>query len=232
MKTVQKLFIGFLVLTLIASLGVIFYLKKEEKKRDKNISSLVEGQGQNKIIEKYVKDSVTHTIYEDRIINDTKSEKVLALGKTYADSLQKALKVSIDKIDQVTKINARLEAQLALSTKQTSSGQIVKTHKDKYLDLTYYPDSDSVKMAYDIRFNDVRFKEKKWFLGKEHRYTDLFPEDKRVTINGLKSYRVKESSPNRFGLGFSVGYGLAKDGNTLKVVPYVGASLNYNAIEF
>lgn len=232
MKTTHKIFIGLLLIAFVVSIGFNIYQKFEERKHDQELSSLITDNGSNKIIERYVKDSVTHTIYEDRIINNSQNEKQLAIGKTYADSIQKALKISLDKIDQVTKINARLEAQVALTNKQTSKGQTIKTHKDQYLDLTYYPETDSLKMAYDIHLNDVRYKDKKWIFGKENRYTDLYPEDPRVTINGLKSFRVKEDPPKRLGLGLSVGYGVAKDGNTLKMVPYFGAGLNYNLSEF
>jgi hypothetical protein len=232
MKTIHKFFIGCLFIAFLVSIGFNIYQKIKERNHQQDLSALVQDQGNNKIIEKYVKDSVTHTIYQDRFINDSKSEKQLAIGKTYADSLQKALKLSIDKIDQVTKINARLEAQMALTTKQTPAGQTVKTHKDQYLDLIYYPDNDSLKMAYDIRLNDARYSEKKWFLGAKQNYINVYSDDKRVTINGLKSYRIKEAPPNRFGIGLSVGYGLAKDGNALKAVPYFGAGLNYNLFEF
>lgn len=232
MKTTHKIFIGLLLIAFVVSIGFNIYQKFEERKHDQELSSLITDNGSNKIIEKYVKDSVTHTIYEDRIINNSKNEKQLAVGKTYADSLQKALKVSLDKIDQFTKITARLEAQVALSTKQTPTGQTVKTHKDKYLDLTYYPDSDSLKMAYDIKLNDARYSEKKWFLGAKQNYINVYSDDKRVTINGLKTFRIKEAIPNRFGIGLSAGYGIAKDGNSLKIVPYFGAGLNYNLFEF
>ena len=34
------------------------------------------------------------------------------------------------------------------------------------------------------------------------------------------------------GIGISAGYGVGKDGNTLRLVPYVGVGVNYNLIEF
>lgn len=232
MKSFHKLLIAFLILSLLVSIGFIVYLKFGERNKEQDLSSLIEDKGNNKIIEKYVKDSVTHTIYQDRFINDTKSEKQTALGKTYADSLARVLKISIDKIDQVTKINAKLEAQMALSTKTTSNGQTEKKHKDEFLDITYYPDTDSLKLAYDIRLNDARYKDKKWLLGRENRYIDLFSDDKRVTINGVKSYRLKEAPPNRFGIGLSAGYGLGKDGDQVKLIPYLGIGFNFNLLEF
>lgn len=229
MNSLKNFIIICLSVVLLVSVGCIIYLYKKENKVESSTSSLI---GKNKIIEKYVKDSVTHTIYQDRFISNSKNEKELAIGKTYADSLQKALKISIDKIDQVTKTNARLEAQVALITQQTPTGKTVKTHKDKYLDLTYFPETDSLKMAYDINLNDARYHDKKWFLGNKQNYINLYSDDKRVTINGVKTYRIKEAPPNRFGIGFSAGYGLGKDGNEIRLIPYIGIGFNYNLIEF
>lgn len=232
MKPIHKFLFGFLILLLLSTIGVIIHQDAKKRQQDQNISELIENKGENHLIEKYTRDSVVHTIFQDRIINNTTNDKQLALGKTYADSIQKALKISIDKIDQVTKINGRLEAQLALQTKQTDKGQTVKTHKDQYLDLTYFPETDSLQFAYNLKLNEARYSERKWFLAAKQNYIDMYPDDKRITINGLKSYRVKENSPNRLGLGLSAGYGLGKDGNTIRLVPYIGVGLNYNLIEF
>ncbi len=227
-----KIAFALVFLLLLVSIGLNVKQDFEKSKKEKETTALLTQGGQNKVVEKYTRDSVTHTIFNEKIINNTTSEKVSALDRTYADSLQKALKVSLDKIDQVTKINGRLEAQLALQTKVTNTGKTIKTHKDQYLDLVYFPDSDSLNMAYNIELNDARYPERKWFLGKTQHYIDLFSNDKRVTINGVKSFRLKESPSKRFGIGFSAGYGLALDGNVVKAVPYVGISGNYNLVEF
>ncbi|CAM3557697.1 MULTISPECIES: DUF6808 domain-containing protein [Elizabethkingia] len=220
------------VILLLASIGLNIKQELKRAEKEKETTALLTQGGNNKIVEKYTRDSVTHTVFNEKIINNTKSEKIAALDKTYADSIQKALKISLDKIDQVTKINGRLEAQLALLTKQSPSGQTIKTHKDQYLDLAYYPDTDSVKMSYNIMMNDVRYKKKNWILGAEHNYIDMYSDDPRVTINGVKSFRIKEKPQKRFGFGLNAGYGIAKDGNTMKLLPYFGIGANYNLVEF
>lgn len=221
MKLIHKfLFCGLIVL-LLCSIGVIIQQDAKKRQQDQSISQLIENKGENQIIEKYTRDSVVHTVFKDRIINNTTNEKQLALGKTYADSIQSALKISIDKIDQVTKINGRLEAQLTLQTKQTDKGQTIKTHKDQYLDLAYFPDTDSLQFAYNLKLNEARYSDRSWLFAAKKNYIDVYSDDKRITINGLQSYRIKENPPNRFGIGVSAGYGLGKDGNILRLLPYV-----------
>lgn len=232
MKPLYKFLFAFLALLLICAIGIIIYQDGKHRQQDQSISQLIQDQGENQIIKEYKKDSVVHTVFKDRLIDNTANSKELAIGKTYADSIQKALKISIDKIDQVTKVNARLEAQLALQTKQNDKGQTLKTHQDKYLNLVYNPENDSLQFAYNLKLNEARYHDKKWFLGKTQNYVDVYPDDPRITINGLKSYRVKESEPKRFGIGFHGGYGLGKDGNVIRLVPYVGVGLNYNVLEF
>lgn len=228
--TITAFILVFVLLIISIGLNIRQEFKKVDK--EKEFAELLAQGSKNNVVNTYTRDSITHKVFTDRIIDNSNSSKVAALGTSYADSLQQALKISLDKIDQVTKINGKLIAQLALQTKQTETGQAIKTHKDKYLDLVYFPDNDSLQLAYDINLNDVRTHDKKWLFGKTNNYIDLFSDDKRVTINGVKSFRIKETQPKRFGLGLNAGYGLAKDGNVIKAIPYVGFGINYNLIEF
>ncbi|BBQ07937.1 DUF6808 domain-containing protein [Elizabethkingia anophelis] len=231
-KSVTKIAFVILFILLILSIGLNIRQEFQAIGKEKQLTDLIAQGSNNKVVDKYVKDSVTHTVFTEKIIDNSRASKELAIGKTYADSLQKALKVSLDKVDQVTKFNGQLVAQIALLTKQNDKGQIIKTHKDKYLDLVYYPETDSVKLAYDIKLNETRYSQRKWLLGAKQKYINVFSDDPRVTINGLKSFSLKEKPPNRLGIGLSAGYGLAKDGTSIKAVPYVGIGINYNLFEF
>lgn len=232
MKPAYKFLFAVLTVLLLACVGIIIHQDGKYRQQEQSISQLIEDQGENQIVKEYTRDSIVHTVFKDRLIGNTTNEKELAIGKTYADSIQKALKISIDKIDQVTKINAKLEAQLALQKTENDKGQTLKTHQDKYLNLVYNPQNDSLQFAYNLKLNEARYHDKKWLLGKTQNYVDVYPDDPRITINGLKSYRVKESPDKRFGIGFQGGYGLGKDGNVIRLIPYVGIGLNYNVFEF
>lgn len=231
MKPLHKVLIISLTLLLLCAVGVIIHQDARKSQQDESFAQLISNQGENSIIEKYTRDSVVHTVFQDRLINNDSNEKRIALGKTFADSLEKALKMSVDKIDQVTKVNARLEAQMALLTKSTDKGPL-KYHQDKNLNLVYNPQNDSLKFAYNLELIDARYSEKKWLLGAKKNYIDIYSNDPRITVNGAKTYRIKEDPPNRFGLGLQTGYGLGKDGNVIRLMPYVGIGLNYNLIEF
>lgn len=223
---------AFMFALLILSIGLNIRQEFKSVDKERQLTSLLSNTAANKVVKEYTRDSIKHTVFNEKIIHNNSSEKIAALDKSYADSLQQALKISIDKIDQVTKINGRLEAQLQLLNKQNEKGQILKVHKDKYLDLAYNTETDSIQISYDIHLNDARYHDKKWLLGKTNNYIDLYSDDKRVTINGVKSFRIKESTPKRFGLGFNAGYGLIKDGLAIKALPYMGVGINYNLLEF
>lgn len=218
---------------LIVSVSYIIRQEYEERKREDLVSHLIEQSGKNEVVKHYHTDSVRHTIFTEKIIENNTEQKALAIGKTYVDSLQKALKISIDKMEQVSKVNAELTAKLQLKEKTQEDGTKVLTHSDKYLNLNYYPHSDSVDFAYNIRLNEVRYNKRKWLFGKKQHFIDVFADDPRVQINGLKSYRIRGEPPSRWGLGLHAGYGFHIAPNaTLKPTPIVGLGINYNLIEF
>mgnify|MGYP001613007177 FL=1 len=74
MKLIHKfLFCGLIVL-LLCSIGVIIQQDAKKRQQDQSISQLIENKGENQIIEKYTRDSVVHTVFKDRIINNTTNE--------------------------------------------------------------------------------------------------------------------------------------------------------------
>ena len=217
---------------LVLSIGINIKQYRTNEAKNDRITSLIQTDGQNTVVDHYIRDSITHTVFKEKVIGDTRAEKQLAIGKSYADSIERALKKSLDKIDQISKINARLEAQLLLKESTDTNGRKSLAHRDKTIDLTYYPDTDSVDLGVDIGLNEARYSERKWILGNRQNFVEVFPDDKRITIKGLKSYVIKESPQRRFGIGVSSGYGAFADGPTLKMMPYVGLGINYNLIEF
>lgn len=226
---IGALILIFGILILSIGLNVKQYLKSETQ--TEQIDNLIENSGNNKVSETYVRDSVTHTVYNEKIVTNT-AEKKIAIGKTYADSLERALKTSIDKIDQVTKINAVLAAKLSLKEAEPILGRKVLSHKDRNISLDYFPESDSVDLAVDIGLNQARYSKRKWILGAPQHYIDVFPDDERIKIKGLKSYTLKEKPQKRFGIGLSTGYGISAPDGILKTSPYLGIGVNYNLIEF
>lgn len=217
---------------LIVSVAYIIRQEYSYKKREELLATLVGQQGGNIIEKHYEKDSVIHTVFKDKIIENNANEKSLAVGKSYIDSLQNALKISIDKMEQVSKINAELTAKLQLKEALTESGDKMLSHSDKYLSLNYYPQTDSVDFRYNLKLNEVRYKDRKWLFGKTNYFVDVFSDDPRVKINGMNTYRIRGQPQSRWGLGIQAGYGFQLSGNQIRAAPIVGMGINYNLINF
>lgn len=223
----KNLIIIVLTLFIAMSMAVCFSLYKEMKTQDKRYAELLQNSGKTKVVTEYIRDSIQHVVFEEKLIKDTETEKRLALSSSYADSLEQALKLSISKINQVTKVNAQLDAQLKL----VEQGDAI-TYQDKFLDIQYYPQTNDLFLKYDISLNIARYSKRDWLFGKRKHYIDVFPEDKRVKIKGLNSYTVQEKPASRFGIGMNIGYGISFENNTAQLQPYIGLGVNYNLINF
>lgn len=209
-------------------LGLIAFNQYKEHSKDKErIAELIHNSGKNEIVTEYIRERIPHTVFKDKLVKDNEAEKRLAITNSYADSLERALKISVSKIDQALKVNAQLDAKLKL---QQIGNTIV--YQDKFLKLKYGADSSQMQLNYDMGLNVARYSKRKWLFGKKEHYIDVFADDPRVTIKGLKSYTIQEKPQKRFGIGISTGYGFTINQNNIQASPYVGIGLNYNLIQF
>ncbi|MFJ1474897.1 hypothetical protein ACILE9_11640 [Capnocytophaga cynodegmi] len=222
-----KVFLAVLIAVCLTSLSLNWRQWLNKKKSDERIAELVELGGKAQIVTQYVRDSVPHTVFKEVFVRDNATEKRLAITKSYADSLEQALRISIDKMNQVSKINGKLTAQLKLQATQNED----KHYKDKWLSLTYDPRSDIVNLDYNVNLNLVRYSDKRWFGGIKKHYIDIFSDDPRVKIQGLQTFQIAEKPPAKMALALQGGYGVTLN-NPLKVSPYIGVGLSYNLIHF
>lgn len=220
----DKVIIICLLVLFGATSWIAFGLYQEGKQDKQRIATLVKNQGKAAIVDKYVRDSIPHTVFRDNIIKDDEAEKQLAITATYADSLEQALKISLSKINQVTKVNAKLQAEIQLKNDSV--------YQDKWLTLRYLKDSAKWQLDYDISLNIARYSERSWFLAPKQHYIDVFADDPRVKIKGLKTFTIREKQPRRLGLGIQAGYGFHLNNNQVVSSPYIGIGLNYNLIQF
>ena len=197
-------------------------------KEREQFNNLVSTGAKATIIKEYIRDSIPHVIYEDKIIPDTESAKRLAISKSYADSLEQALKISLNKINQVTKVNAELKAKVQLKPNEANN----LVYQDKWLTLNYNQDSNQVAVNYDVGLNIARYSDRNWLLGKKTNYIDVYSDDPRITIKGLQTFRVEEQKQRPFSLGVQLGYGIYQQNNQIKTTPYVGVGINYNLFNF
>ncbi|MDO5607639.1 MAG: hypothetical protein Q4G08_04190 [Capnocytophaga sp.] len=217
-----------LTLALIASLTWNFRQQSERSEKDQRITELIALGGKAETVRQYVRDSITHTVFKDVYVKDNTAEKHLAVTKTYADSLERALRISIDKMNEINRVNGKLTAQIKLA--ETSSGD--KQFADKWLQLRYSPSLDSLWLRYDVSLNMVRYDERKYFWNAKNRYVHIYSDDPRVTIHGLKTFRIEHPKPRPFGLGVQAGYGWHIASGNLRPSPYIGVGLQYDLINF
>jgi len=224
----KNLIIILLVFFSCVTTGLCIRECKAEKQQREQFNELVSTGAKATVIKKYIRDSIPHVVYQDKIIPDNETAKRLAISKSYADSLERALSISLNKINQVTKVNAELKARVQLT--QSESTNMV--YQDKWLKLDYNKDSNLVALNYDVGLNVARYSDRKWFLGKQTNYVDVYSDDPRVTIKGLQTFTIQEKKQRPFGVGIQLGYGVIQQDNQLKTTPYVGIGLNYNLFNF
>ncbi len=214
----------------VTSLSLNWRQWLNKRKSDERISELVELGGKAQIVTQYVRDSVQHIVFKEVVVKDNAMEKRLAITKSYADSLEQALQMSIDKITDVTKTNAKLTAQVKLLQNEVGKPPS-KQYSDKYLSLTYNPENDSLWLNYDVSLNMAKYAKRKWIFDKKQYFVDVWSDDPRVKIQGLKTYTIAHEPPRRWSFGLQGGYGITLN-DPLKFAPYIGAGISYNLIHF
>lgn len=183
--------------------------------------------GQAQIVERYVHDSIEHVVVKEvPVTND--AEKSLAVGSGYLDTLTTALKVASNRIEEVTKVNARLTAE-NIALKQDSGSRLYR-YNDRWLSLEYQPDSNRVNLNYDVSLNVAKYWKRKWLFAPKEYFIDISSDDARVNINSVKRFTLQEKKQKRLGIGFTVGYNYMPLLN--KWQPALGFGLNYNLVEF
>jgi uncharacterized protein YxeA len=156
-------------------------------------------QAEAEFIKKKVdKNGLEHTIVEET--NNVLPKNLMVYGeghdKAFVDSLiaqtdiQKKEIVSLTQINQ-TIIGKNLQATAVIDSLSRRKFEF----KDSNLYLSYTPDSDaSIAGKFDYRYNQdlnlIKFNRKKWIFGEDHNYLDISSNDKKGTINGVKTLSV------------------------------------------
>ena len=183
--------------------------------------------GHATIITRYIHDSIEHVVIKEISVKSN-AEKKIAAGSPYMDTLTKAIKVAANRIDEVTKVNAKLTAE-NVSLKKSTMGNKYE-YQDKWLSLSFSVDSSHLNLSYDVSLNIAKYWKRNWFIAPKQYFVDLYSDDSRIKINSVKRYTVSVQSPKRLGVGLSAGYSFIPLLN--KWQPTIGIGLNYNLIEF
>lgn len=236
----------------IIAIGLVFLLlavlvvssntcqkRKASEKRTENISKVTENG--NAIIQKQETkkgSGITHAIIKEVPVKSL-IDKEIAVGSAYIDTVSKALDVAVDKIDELTKANGTLTAKVKLLEKQVAAKdntgaeilKPIKVHNDKWLSLIYDPSTDSLDLDYRVTLTSAKYNSRKNIFSAKQQFINLWSDDPRVTINGVKRFEADVSVKHkRFGIGPAVGY--TYDFSKGEFKPVVGVGLQYNLIRF
>lgn len=229
-----RFYLAVLALVIIAS--VCLHLRniwkaKKQQARIEQLAAAADRTIKDEPVKVYIRDSILHYVYIDKPAA-TKAEKYEAVG-TYIDTVSKALKVAVSTIEEVTKVNAALQAENIKLKRQTNKADTSKNsniyaYTDKYLNIQYNADSNLATINYALSLNVAKYQKRKWLLGQKQSFVDFYADDKRVNIAGVKRYTLPAAKPRRFGVGISAGYAIMSP--TLQPTPYIGVGINYNII--
>jgi len=217
------------LLLLALSLAVNVRQLVSGRKDARRMAELEEGAaaGHARIVTRYIHDSIEHVIVKEVAVKSN-AEKTSAIGSPYLDTLTRAIKVAAGRIDEVTRVNAKLVAE-NVSLRKAATGNRYE-YQDKWLSLSYSADSSRLDVNYNVSLNIAKYWKRKWFVAPRQYYIDLYSDDPRVRINEVKRFTLATQGPKRFGFGFSAGLGYLPFSNQWQ--PFFGVGLNYNLIEF
>lgn len=158
------------------------------------------------IARKIDKDSLRHAT----IAADENEYTNTDLHKTanILDTTALAIGILKKQIRELTVIATTSQAQkLKAYALLDSQKRVTYMYRDKFLTLAYRPapvPADSVDFGeFDFAYNDsltvTQYQKRNWFLGQKKSYIDIYSNDPRTTVNGVKRLTVKQDSP-AFGL--------------------------------
>lgn len=158
------------------------------------------------ISRKYDKDSLRHATIEANGNEYTPAS--LSTTENILDTAALAIGILKKKIESLTIIASTSQAE-KLKAYELLDSQKRQTfaYRDKFLKLAYRPASNKNdtldKGEFDYAYNDsvsvIQYGKRKWLLAAKKSYIDIYSNDPRTTINGVKRLTVKQDVPT-FGL--------------------------------
>lgn len=213
MKTFKSIATGVLILiTLFAAAAAYYFWSKVKQHSMASNSTAKEIQAEATIIARKVdKEGLNHvTIKEAEHIMPINKNDLIAISPGIRDTTAKAIaRVGIleKQIESLTIINSTLLAE-NLRAKELINDQGVKSYayKDKFVDLTFVPslgidtlDKGFFNFKYNADLNITQYWKRKWLLGAKSSFIDIYSNDPRTTVNGVKRLKFEQKEP-QFGL--------------------------------
>jgi hypothetical protein len=174
-----------------------------------------------------VKDFVDSLKQNHKTFNNTSNVvggKEVAISKGLVDTISKMSNIKPDQITEWKQIITRTEGRALRAERKVDSLQRETFfYKDKYLQLAYRrgnpadtTDKGTFDFLYDADLSVTQFSTRGKILGfpigSRKLYTDIYSNDPRTTIRGLKTFRVETMQPKsgiRFQLVTNYSFGRA-----------------------
>lgn len=204
-----KLF--FAMVCLVITTGAVIYAislrKKLEQSTQKEIkvTKAIEAEAEviNKRVDQYGRQHVIISATENTYSHqDVKS----AVGEGILDTTANAIGILKKQIHDLTVINSTLKAENLKASVISNNGNTTYNYRDKYLDLSYKPgnpsdtlDKGEFDFKYDADLTITQYWKRKWLLAEKTSFIDIYSNDPRTTINGVKKLSIVQNQPS-FGL--------------------------------
>lgn len=201
--------LGMLALVICGVLVALYYKSMYDNRTVISESVTKQIQAEATIIARDVdKNGLQHVTIEaaKNIIPFNDVNKV-AISKGIMDTTALAIGIQKKQIESLLQINATLRAEnLKASQVIAANGARSYVYKDKFVNLKYTPpvtidslDAGKFDFTYNADLNITQYWKRKWFLGAKKSYIDIYSNDSRTTVNGVKQLTVQQKEP-AFGL--------------------------------
>ena len=119
------------------------------------------------------------------------------------DTVAQALNIAKKQLEAITQVATITQAEKLSAQKQIDSlRHLTYYYQDKYLWIAYHPakaDDTTGNGQFDFKYNDLlniaQYWKKSWFLGAKKSYIDIYSNDVRTTVNGVKRLVVEQQQP-------------------------------------
>lgn len=207
MTRLTKIMLVVTITVLIISAGSALYIYYRYKHLPAPANNRAKDfvQAEAAIIKRKIdKNGLEHTIVEET--NNVLPKNLMVAGdgydKGFVDSLINQTDIQRKEITSLTQINQTISGKNLKAVAVIDSLNRRKFEfNDSNLYLSYTPDSDSTRpgtfdYSYNQKLNLIAFNRKKWLLGADHNYLDISSDDKKGTINGVRTLSVlREDKP-------------------------------------
>lgn len=211
MNSLSKIIIGCLGVLLLAAIAFGFYERtKREKAESQSVTNQKTVSQAATIIDHYIDSSKRNHVVISSDSNKLEQDwykNGTAISGGLVDTVATALNIAKKQLQEVTQIASTTRAEKLQALKTIDSlKRITYYYKDKYLQLAYRPsksgdttDNGEFDFKYNDSLNVVQYWKKSWFLGAKKSFIDIYSNDPRTTVNGVKRLVVQQNQPN-FGL--------------------------------